>query len=90
MATMNSQKHMPAAPMSNSLRRPSLSMSCTPTMVIAVLTTSAMILEIWRSVRGGEASINENSRYDERIRDPRCLEECRAIVNCHEASAKEH
>ena len=51
MATMNSQKHMPAAPISNSLRRPSLSMSCTPTMVIAVLTTSAIILEIWRSIR---------------------------------------
>ena len=45
MATMNSQTHIPMAPMRRRRRRPTRSMSWTPTIVITVLTTSAMILK---------------------------------------------
>ena len=45
MATMNSQKHIPNAPMMRRRRRPARSISWTPTTVITVFTTSAMILK---------------------------------------------
>ena len=44
IAMMNSQIHIPMAPMMRRRRRPTRSMSWTPTIVITVLTKSAMIL----------------------------------------------